>query len=84
MISQYQILNGDALKGQFPVRVSGEIIVCRECLVDGPVNGETLDNLFERRANFIANSYDRFSKKNIVRMQFSNSNLFRDSGGIGD
>lgn len=63
MISQYHILNGDALKGQFPVRVSGEIIVCRECLVDGPVDGETLDNLFETRANFIANSYDRFSKK---------------------
>ncbi len=63
MISPYHILNGDALKEQFPNRIAGEIIVCRECLVDGPVEGETLDDLFETRANFIAESYDGFTKE---------------------
>ncbi|NBC04287.1 MAG: hypothetical protein GVY20_11350 [Bacteroidetes bacterium] len=61
IIYQYHRLNGDALKEQFPVRISGEIIVCRECLVDGPVDGETLGNLFETRANFIVKSYGGFS-----------------------
>lgn len=63
MISQYHVLNGDALKRQFPARIAGEVIVCRECLVDGPVNGEALDELFEARANFIAKSYGGFSKE---------------------
>lgn len=63
MIAQYHILNGDALLEQFPNRITGEIIVCRECLVDGPVDGKILDELFETRANFIATSYGGFSKE---------------------
>lgn len=62
MIAQYHILNGDALKEQFPSRIAGEMIVCRECLVDGPVDGKTLDELFETRANFITTGYDGFSE----------------------
>lgn len=61
MIAQYHILNGDALKEQFPDRISGEIIVCRECLVEGPVDGKTLEELFETRTNFIASAYNGFS-----------------------
>ncbi|NBC05395.1 MAG: DUF1835 domain-containing protein [Bacteroidetes bacterium] len=63
MISQYHILNGDALKEQFPARISGEIIVCRECLVDGPVDEESEVDLFEARANFIEKSNEGFSKE---------------------
>jgi len=36
---QYHILNGDALKEQFPDRIKGKIIIARECLVDGNVTG---------------------------------------------
>ena len=41
-MATFHILNGDALKSQFPERILGEIIVARECLVDGPVEGHRL------------------------------------------
>lgn len=52
--SQYHILNGDSLKLQFPRTIVGEIIVARECLVDGNVQGHDFDSLMNNRANFIS------------------------------
>jgi hypothetical protein len=49
----YHILNGDALKSQFPTLITGELIVARECLVDGNVQGESLSELFSNRAGYI-------------------------------
>jgi hypothetical protein len=45
------ILNGDALAGKFPV--AGEVIVCREALINGPVhsNGE---QFWKDRARYLA------------------------------
>jgi len=46
----FHILNGDTLKDQFPTdSLTGEIIIARECLVDGNVSGETLQKLIESR-----------------------------------
>lgn len=56
MADIYHILNGDALKDIFPENLSGEIIICRECLVDGNVKGDTLDQLFASRAEFLNNA----------------------------
>lgn len=53
MNNAYHILNGDALKIQFPQLILGELIVARECLVDGNVQGETLDELFSNRAEYL-------------------------------
>lgn len=53
----YHILNGDALKGQFPSEIPGQLIVARECLVDGDVSGESLSEFFETRAKFLSESY---------------------------
>ncbi|MBL4704861.1 MAG: DUF1835 domain-containing protein, partial [Flavobacteriales bacterium] len=61
MIKQYHILNGDSLKDQFPDNISGEIIVARECLVDGNVNGLDLAELFQTRARFISQNYDGYT-----------------------
>lgn len=58
MRAQFHILNGDALRQQFPKTIAGQIIVCRECLVDGDVSGENLDQLFQNRADFISDNYD--------------------------
>ena len=55
---QYHILNGDALKEQFPQDLEGEQIIMRECLVDGDVQGNTLEDFFKNRAAFIANAYE--------------------------
>ena len=50
--TQYHILNGDALKQRFPQSVGGEIIVARECLVDGNVQGNDFETLMNNRAAF--------------------------------
>ena len=63
MISQYHILNGDALKDQFPTDLSGEIIVLRECLVDGSVEGDTLEELLATRATFISQYYEGITEE---------------------
>lgn len=54
----YHILNGDALKYKFPERIEGKVIVTRECLMDGDVSGDTLDDFFITRANFISRAFD--------------------------
>lgn len=56
--NHYHILNGDALKEQFPASIPGKLIIARECLVDGNVQGETLEVFFKNRAEFLTNSYD--------------------------
>lgn len=63
----FHILNGDCLKEQYPVALKGTKIVARECLVDGPVDGETLDDFFEIRANFISENYAETSKKDYLK-----------------
>ena len=62
MKKQVHILNGDALKDNFSSDITGEIIVIRECLVDGDVSGKNLDELFKNRAKFISECYQGFSK----------------------
>ncbi|NQZ20603.1 MAG: DUF1835 domain-containing protein [Colwellia sp.] len=53
MNNVYHILNGDALKSQFPKLIIGELLVARECLVDGNIQGENLDELFSNRAEYL-------------------------------
>ena len=50
----YHILNGDCLKEQFPKEINGELIVARECLVDGDVSGTTLKEFWKNRANYLS------------------------------
>ena len=74
MEKQYHILNGDALKEQLPKSIEGDIIVARECLVDGAVDGKTLDDLFETRAQFMASNYEDctvegYREKTVVEFQ---------------
>lgn len=57
-MKQVHILNGDALKEQLPLdQIPGEIMVARECLVDGPVLAENLDYFIELRAQFLKEVY---------------------------
>ena len=51
------ILNGDALLEQFPRDLKGASIVFRECLVDGPVTGNSLKELYQKRSAFFAQTY---------------------------
>ncbi len=63
MKKQYHILNGDALKEKFPENVQGEKIVLRECLVDGSVKGDTLEDFFVTRSEFISENYDGYTSE---------------------
>lgn len=55
----FHILNGDALLDKFPADIlTGEIIIARECLIDGPVTGETFEDFCSTRANFIHETYE--------------------------
>ena len=49
----YHILNGDSLKNQFPTSILGELVVARECLVDGNIQGEDINELFVNRARYL-------------------------------
>jgi hypothetical protein len=63
MRKQYHILNGSSLKDQFPERLQGEIIVAKECLVDGNVDGDHLTDIFKTRAEFISSNYDGYKEQ---------------------
>ena len=67
MIKQYHILNGDSLKERFPENIQGEIMVARECLVDGSVQGNSLSELFKIRAKFISDNYDGFKEQDYFK-----------------
>lgn len=74
---QYHILNGDSSKQQFPEKLHGEIIVARECLVDGNVKGNSLDELFHSRAQFISNNYEGYHEQDYYKKQFLNSKKYK-------
>ncbi|MGB7068302.1 MAG: hypothetical protein WBD22_02295 [Pyrinomonadaceae bacterium] len=53
------VLPGDAYVVTFrETGIAGDIIICRECLIDGPVNAPTIDEFFDLRADFIEYNYD--------------------------
>ncbi|MEZ5031235.1 MAG: hypothetical protein R2787_07530 [Saprospiraceae bacterium] len=51
------ILNGDALRERFPATLAGRQIVARECLVDGDVEGNTLEQVGRSREEFLLAVY---------------------------
>ena len=57
----YHILNGDALADQFPPSMGQNIVVFRECLIEGPVQADSLSSFFENRAAHISDTYPEFS-----------------------
>lgn len=55
---KYQVLPGDALAEDFKeTTVDGEVIVCRECLVEGDLQGANLEDFWNSRAKFIEKAY---------------------------
>lgn len=62
---QHHILNGDALKEQFPMdKIDGYLIICRECLIDGNIQGESLMEFWDNRADFIEKNYGKKRRYN--------------------
>lgn len=63
MNKEFHILNGDSLKTQFPKSIKGENIIARLCLVDGNVKANTLEELFEVKAEYLSNNYTNITKE---------------------
>ncbi len=62
MKQTFHILNGDALLECFPKEIEGKSMVFRECLVDGDVTGDSLQDFFRVRAKFLSQAYGGISK----------------------
>lgn len=85
MRKQYHILNGDSLKQQFPTIITGELIIARECLVDGNVAGSSLDELFRTRAQFISNNYEGYKEQDYYEKtvpEFQKANSIHEEADI--
>ena len=62
------ILNGDSLLKTFKhTHLSGDIVIWRECMVEGPVKTDDSVQFWKQRAEFIAKTYnsspDEYSAK---------------------
>jgi len=54
----YHVLAGDSLLQEFQeARIEGETIVCRECLIAGPVDSEMTDGFWTDRGRFVLAEY---------------------------
>ncbi|HEY2847618.1 MAG TPA: hypothetical protein VGI80_07350 [Pyrinomonadaceae bacterium] len=54
----YHVLPGDAQVAEFNTSgVKGEMIVCREALIHGPIDAEGLEEFWNERARFIVGQY---------------------------
>lgn len=55
----FNILNGDCLADQLKeTTIGGEIIVCREALVTGPLQADNLEDFWKLRSQFIDEEYN--------------------------
>lgn len=59
-MAQLHILNGDALAAQFPERLSGDKIIFREALVEGPAEERPLWEYYDERAEFLKFTYGQY------------------------
>jgi hypothetical protein len=64
------VLNGDALAEKFPVE--GDVVICRECLIDGPVKAASTEEFWNTRATYIEGKYneERLTYFNHVKAEF--------------
>ena len=61
------IINGDALEDQFPKDLPGEILVFRECLIEGPKKVVEFEAFFASRAVYLSDAYDPKIKESYSR-----------------
>lgn len=60
----YHVLNGDALLDRFKsTHISGSTIITRECLIEGDLSGDTLEDFYVTRSNFLSSFEDTPASK---------------------
>src|SRR6188768_902786 len=54
----YHLLNGDALIEKIQgANITGEVIICRECLIEGETLAGSLEEFCKARSKFISRTY---------------------------
>ena len=69
----YHVLPGDSLDETFEkTNLEGEVIVCRECLVEGDLAAENLEDFWLTRENYLSKTYPQVEKSYTenVRSEF--------------
>lgn len=56
-MKEVHVLNGDALREQFPTGLPGEVLVARECLIEGELLADDLAQFFAGRAAYLGQVY---------------------------
>lgn len=65
----YHVLNGDALVERFKATgLEGEMIIVRECLIEGDLQGNTLQEFYQTRAAYIGKTYGESSAEYYRRV----------------
>ena len=70
-MATFHILNGDSLFQCWPQEIDGNVIIMRECLIDGDVRGEIggddLTDFYHNRANYLS-SYDEIDGNDYFQL----------------
>jgi hypothetical protein len=65
----FNITNGDYLADQLKeTSIAGEVIICREALVTGPLQAENLDNLWKIRSEHIEKDYNSSQESYYIKV----------------
>jgi hypothetical protein len=79
---EVHVLNGDALGSDFPFRE--KIIVCREGLIDGPVNEKSLEKFWDQRSRYVTGEFgaSRDEYRNKVQRELEQLFAFSETDNI--
>lgn len=54
----FHVLNGDALLNRFEATgLEGDVVIARECLIEGDLSGKNLEEFFRARAAYLGHTY---------------------------
>jgi hypothetical protein len=66
----YHVLNGDSLGESFrSADLPGEIIICREGMIDGSLNGDSLQEFWQTRSNYVELDFKDYNQKTVSEFE---------------
>ena len=76
----YNVLNGDGLANSF--NLQGDIIVCREILIEGSLQSESLDEFWKLRENFLKSTFQATNYSLQVRTELEKLNNLKPNDEV--
>ncbi|MFM2394186.1 MAG: hypothetical protein RLZZ546_2168 [Bacteroidota bacterium] len=84
-MTAYHILNGDCLADQLrKTQINNNFIVCRECLIEGDLYSENIDDFWIIRAKFISDNYNISTEEYFITTvsEFEKLNIIPDNSEV--